>query len=104
VHTAYQESQSLDPRVALLEISRNTFVLIDQSTNGTFVRTAEGEELCARHDSLKLKGQGMVGLGCLPEQCAEMNVEGLVQLAFPRFAPSRREPLVSNSKSAKYVR
>jgi hypothetical protein len=39
-----------------------------------------------------------------PKLCAEMNVEGLVQLAFPRFAPSRREPLVSNSKSAKYVR
>jgi hypothetical protein len=39
-----------------------------------------------------------------PKLCAEMNVEGLVQLAFPRFAPSSLEALVSNSKRAKYVR
>jgi adenylate cyclase len=51
-----------------IEISRNTFVLIDQSTNGTFVLTADGEELFARHDSLKLKGQGLIGLGRLPAQ------------------------------------
>jgi hypothetical protein len=51
-----------------IEISRNTFVLIDQSTNGTFVQTADGEELFARHDSLKLKGQGLIGLGRLPAQ------------------------------------
>ena len=53
---------------ARIEISRNTFVLIDQSTNGTFVQTADGEQLFARHDSLKLKGQGLIGLGRLPEQ------------------------------------
>lgn len=53
---------------ARIEISRNTFVLVDQSTNGTFVQTADGEELFARHDSLKLKGQGLIGLGRLPEQ------------------------------------
>jgi len=47
---------------ARIEISRNTFVLIDQSMNGTFVQTADGEELFARHDSLKLKGQGLIGL------------------------------------------
>jgi adenylate cyclase len=53
---------------ARIDISRNTFVLIDQSTNGTFVQTADGEELFARHDTLKLKGQGLIGLGRLPEQ------------------------------------
>ena len=53
---------------ARIEISRNKFVLVDQSTNGTFVQTADGEEAFVRRDSLQLKGQGMIGLGRLPEQ------------------------------------
>ena len=44
------------------------FVLIDQSTNGTFVQTADGEESFVRRDSLQIKGQGTIGLGRLPEQ------------------------------------
>jgi adenylate cyclase len=53
---------------ARIEISRNKFVLVDQSTNGTFVQTADGEEAFVRRDSLQIKGQGMIGLGKLPEQ------------------------------------
>jgi adenylate cyclase len=53
---------------ARIEISRNKFVLIDQSTNGTFVQTADGEESFVRRDSLQIKGQGTIGLGRLPEQ------------------------------------
>ena len=48
---------------ARIEISRNKFVLIDQSTNGTFVQTADGEESFVRRDSLQIKGEGMIGLG-----------------------------------------
>jgi adenylate cyclase len=53
---------------ARIEISRNKFVLIDQSTNGTFVQTASGEESFVRRDSLQIKGEGTIGLGKLPEQ------------------------------------
>jgi len=53
---------------ARIEISRNKFVLIDQSTNGTFVQTADGEESFVRRDSLQIKGEGAIGLGRLPEQ------------------------------------
>ena len=53
---------------ARIEINRNKFVLIDQSTNGTFVQTADGEESFVRRDSLQIKGEGMIGLGRLPEQ------------------------------------
>ncbi|OLB09649.1 MAG: hypothetical protein AUH10_14010 [Gammaproteobacteria bacterium 13_2_20CM_66_19] len=53
---------------ARIEISRNKFVLIDQSTNGTFVQSADGEESFVRRDSLQIKGQGMIGLGRLPER------------------------------------
>jgi adenylate cyclase len=52
---------------ARIEINRNKFVLIDQSTNGTFVQTAEGEESFVRRDSLQIKGKGMIGLGRLPD-------------------------------------
>jgi adenylate cyclase len=53
---------------ARIEISRNKFVLIDQSTNGTFVQTSNGEESFVRTDSLQIKGEGTIGLGKLPEQ------------------------------------
>ncbi|MBV8910797.1 MAG: adenylate/guanylate cyclase domain-containing protein, partial [Gammaproteobacteria bacterium] len=41
---------------ARIELSRNKFVLVDQSTNGTFVQSADGEESFVRRDSLQLKG------------------------------------------------
>jgi class 3 adenylate cyclase len=53
---------------ARIEINRNKFVLIDQSTNGTFVQTSDGEESFVRRDSLQIKGEGAIGLGKLPEQ------------------------------------
>jgi hypothetical protein len=53
---------------ARIEIGRSKFVLIDQSTNGTFVQTRDGQELFVRRDILEVKGQGMIGLGRLPEQ------------------------------------
>ena len=52
---------------ARIEINRQKFVLIDQSTNGTFVRPQNGEEAFVRRDSLPLKGRGLIGLGKLPE-------------------------------------
>jgi adenylate cyclase len=53
---------------ARIEIGRSKFVVIDQSTNGTFVQTGDGEELFIRRDIVQLKGHGMIGLGRLPEQ------------------------------------
>jgi hypothetical protein len=59
---------------ARIEIGRSKFVLIDQSTNGTFVQTDDGEELFIRQDILQLKGQGMIGLGCLPQQDSQHTI------------------------------
>ena len=59
---------------ARIEIGRSKFVLIDQSTNGTFVQTGDGEELFIRQDILQLKGQGMIGLGCLPQQGSQHTI------------------------------
>ena len=59
---------------ARIVIGRSNFVLIDQSTNGTFVQTGDGEELFVRQDILQLKGEGMIGLGCLPEQGSQHTI------------------------------
>ena len=52
---------------ARIEIDRNKVVLIDQSTNGTFVQGKDGEESFVRRDSVQIKGEGMIGLGQLPD-------------------------------------
>jgi adenylate cyclase len=59
---------------ARIVIGRSNFVLIDESTNGTFVQTGDGEELFIRQDILQLKGQGMIGVGCLPEQGSQHTI------------------------------
>jgi class 3 adenylate cyclase len=52
---------------ARIEFNRNKFLLVDQSTNGTFVLSESGEESFVRRDSLQLKGEGRIGLGKTPE-------------------------------------
>lgn len=59
---------------ARIELSRNKFVLVDQSTNGTFVQTREGEEAFVRRDSMQLKGEGMIGLGRVPESGSSLTL------------------------------
>jgi adenylate cyclase len=46
-----------------VEMSRDKFMLVDQSTNGTFIVTRQGEELFVRRDSIQLTGEGVIGLG-----------------------------------------
>jgi adenylate cyclase len=52
---------------ARIEIARNKVLLVDQSTNGTFVIATDGKESFVRRDSLELTGQGTIGLGKLPD-------------------------------------
>ena len=48
---------------ARIELNRGKFLLIDQSTNGSFVTTNQGEEHFVRRDSMQLTGEGIIGLG-----------------------------------------
>jgi hypothetical protein len=48
---------------AKVEMRRGKFVLIDQSTNGTFLQNVRGEETFVRRDSTELHGEGTIGLG-----------------------------------------
>ncbi|HVC01615.1 MAG TPA: adenylate/guanylate cyclase domain-containing protein [Steroidobacteraceae bacterium] len=52
---------------ARVEIARNRFMLIDQSTNGTFVVGKDGEEAFVRRDSMQIRGEGLIGLGRAPD-------------------------------------
>jgi class 3 adenylate cyclase len=55
---------------ARIEVARDRFTLIDQSTNGTFVVNQEGQEAFVRRDSVVLQGKGLIGLGKLPDASA----------------------------------
>jgi class 3 adenylate cyclase len=48
---------------AKIEMRRGKFVLIDQSTNGTFVVDVQGQEVLVRRDSTELGDEGTIGLG-----------------------------------------
>ena len=48
---------------AKVEMRRGKFVLVDQSTNGTFVQNVLGEETFVRRDSTVISGEGTIGLG-----------------------------------------
>jgi class 3 adenylate cyclase len=52
---------------ARVELGRSKVMLVDQSTNGSFVTTQDGKEAFVRRDSVALQGVGLIGLGRLPE-------------------------------------
>jgi hypothetical protein len=48
---------------ASISVRRGKFVLTDQSTNGTFVRTLDGQNIFLRQEDLTLFGSGVISLG-----------------------------------------
>jgi adenylate cyclase len=48
---------------AKIEMRRGTFIITDQSTNGTFVQNPQGQEKFVRRDSAELGEEGIIGLG-----------------------------------------
>jgi class 3 adenylate cyclase len=48
---------------AKVEMRRGKFILVDQSTNGSFVQNVQGDETFVRRDTTELKGEGTIGLG-----------------------------------------
>jgi class 3 adenylate cyclase len=48
---------------AKIEMRRGKFILIDQSTNGTFLQNVLGQEKFVRRDSTELGSEGTIGLG-----------------------------------------
>jgi len=59
---------------AKLEMRRGKFMLVDQSTNGTFVTNLQGEETFLRRDSAAIDGEGTIGLGRAEEPGGELAI------------------------------
>lgn len=59
---------------ARIEYRHGKFVLIDQSTNGTYVRTQDGKEVYLRREELPLWGSGVFSLG----QALDKNEQDLI--------------------------
>jgi class 3 adenylate cyclase len=59
---------------AKVEMRRGKFMLVDQSTNGTFVLNLLGEETFVRRDSMEITGEGTIGLGRAEEPGASLAI------------------------------
>ena len=59
---------------AKVEMRRGKFMLVDQSTNGTFVMNLLGEETFVRRDSTEITGEGTIGLGRAEEPGASLAI------------------------------
>ena len=66
---------------ARIEMQKNKFLLIDESTNGTFVQRDDGEELFVRRDSSELVDSGVISLGRVAQRGTPLAVEFEVQAA-----------------------
>ncbi|HSG63700.1 MAG TPA: adenylate/guanylate cyclase domain-containing protein [Gammaproteobacteria bacterium] len=64
---------------ARVEASKDRFMLVDASTNGTFVKSSSGEEVYIRRDSAPLVGEGVIGLGRVAQADSELAVHFRVE-------------------------
>lgn len=60
---------------ARIEMLKNRFILVDESTNGTFVERDDGEEFYVRRDSTELSGSGIISLGRVASRGTTLAVE-----------------------------
>lgn len=64
---------------ARIDLARNRFVLVDESTNGTFIQQDEGEELYVRRDSTVLTGSGIISMGRVAARGTPLAIEYRVE-------------------------
>jgi adenylate cyclase len=60
---------------ARIDLRKNRFVLIDESTNGTFVQPDGGDEIYVRRDSTELVGSGVIGMGRVAARGTSLAIE-----------------------------
>jgi adenylate cyclase len=64
---------------ARIEINKTHYLIVDESTNGTFVQRDDGEELYVRRDSAQLTGSGLIGLGRVAARGSPLAVEYYIE-------------------------
>lgn len=57
------DSEFVSRQHACIEFHQTNFVLIDQSTNGTYVLTDDDQETFLHHEEIILRGKGIISLG-----------------------------------------
>ena len=60
---------------ARVEVVKNRYMLVDESTNGTFIQRDDGEEIYVRRDSAELSGTGVISLGRVAPRGAPLAIE-----------------------------
>lgn len=60
---------------ARVEVVKNRYMLVDESTNGTFIQRDDGEEIYVRRDSAELSGSGVISLGRVAPRGAPLAIE-----------------------------
>jgi class 3 adenylate cyclase len=60
---------------ARIDMRKNRFVLVDESTNGTFIQRDDGEEVYVRRDSAELVGSGVIGMGRVAARGTPLAIE-----------------------------
>lgn len=64
-----------DPRAsrqhARIELRRDKFILVDESSNGTYVMLEGQEELFLRREEVVLQGRGRIGIGSSCQDCSD---------------------------------
>jgi adenylate cyclase len=64
---------------ARVESSKDRFSLVDESTNGSFVLTLDGQETFVRRDSTPLTGEGVIGLGQIAQPGTALAIRYIVE-------------------------
>jgi len=64
---------------ARVDCAKRRFVLVDESTNGTFIRQDGGEEVYVRRDSAELTGSGIISLGQVAARGTPLAIEFSVE-------------------------
>jgi len=59
---------------ARVELRRGKFVLVDQSTNGTYLTTSAIKDVHLHMDELPLEGHGVIMLGKRPDKDAKEKI------------------------------
>lgn len=60
---------------ARIDLRKNRFVLIDESTNGTYIQPDGGTEVYVRRDSAELSGSGVIGMGRVAARGTPLAIE-----------------------------
>ena len=64
---------------ARIELSKGRFLLVDESTNGTYVQHDDGEESYVRRDSAELAGSGIISMGRVAARGTPLAIEYRVE-------------------------